>query len=31
MQVDENDRESIGFLDLNGPDLSDTIGKRYGR
>jgi hypothetical protein len=31
MQVDENDRELIGFLDLNGPDLSNTIGKRFGR
>jgi hypothetical protein len=31
MQLDENDRQLLGFMELNGPDLCDAIGKQYGR
>jgi hypothetical protein len=31
MGIDENDRQLLGFMELNGPDLYDTIGKLYGK
>jgi hypothetical protein len=31
MQFDENDSEPLGFTELNGPDLHDAVGTRYGK
>jgi hypothetical protein len=30
MIVDEHNRQSLGFLELAGPELYDTIGIPYG-
>jgi hypothetical protein len=30
MQVDENDRQLLGFTELTGLELSDTLGKQHG-
>jgi hypothetical protein len=31
MGIDENDRQVLGFMELNGPELYDTIGQLYGK
>ncbi|PVF93401.1 hypothetical protein CPB86DRAFT_801256 [Serendipita vermifera] len=29
IQVDENDRQLVGSMEINGPELLDTIGGQY--
>jgi hypothetical protein len=31
MQLDENNRQPLGFMELNGPELYDIVGKQYGQ
>jgi hypothetical protein len=31
MQLDESDCQLLGFVELNGPDLYDTVGKQCRR
>jgi hypothetical protein len=31
MQLGENDYQLLGFMELNGPELYDTIGGQFGR
>jgi hypothetical protein len=30
MPFDENDGQLLGFLELDGLDLNDAVGKQYG-
>jgi hypothetical protein len=31
MQLYGNDYQLLGFMELNGPDLYDTVGNQYGK
>jgi hypothetical protein len=31
MDLDENDHQLIGFMELNGPDLYDTVGSQCSK
>jgi hypothetical protein len=30
MPLDENDYQLLGFVEINGPELYDIVGKQYG-
>jgi hypothetical protein len=30
MQINENDSQLLGFMELNGPELYNTTGNQYG-
>jgi hypothetical protein len=31
MRLDENDYQLLGFMEFNGPELYDVVGKQYGK
>jgi hypothetical protein len=31
MQIDQSDYQPLGFMELNGPNLYDAVGKLYGK
>jgi hypothetical protein len=31
MQLDEDDYQLLGFMEFNGPELYEVVGKQYGK
>jgi hypothetical protein len=31
MKLDESDYQLLGFMELNGPEMYDTVGRQHGR
>jgi hypothetical protein len=31
MQLNEDDRQPLGFAKLNGPELYEMVGRQYGK
>jgi hypothetical protein len=31
MQLDENDHQLLGFIELSRPELHETIGRQHGK